>query len=236
MKFLSCFIIDDQFPNLVLLEKYIGETEGLCLAGQETDPIKAMNLFLDGEVTADICFLDIDMPGISGLELATMIGHLTSIIFISGHRQYGPEAFELNAVDYLLKPISHSRFTEAVAKARKLHGRDIKPAVQRDSFFINGTGKGSWIKLAFSDVLYIKGESNYVNYVLKANAHLSYSSMEKAERNVLEHNFIRIHKSYIVNIHHITKIDGATVALSNGESLPIGRSYKDAVMRRLMGQ
>ncbi|MNU20690.1 Transcriptional regulatory protein YehT [compost metagenome] len=235
MKMISCYIIDDQFPNLILLEKYIGETEGVYLAGKESDSIKAMNQLLEGEITADITFVDIDMPGISGLELASLINHLTSIVFITAHRQYGPEAFNLNAVDYLLKPISYTRFTEAVAKASDLQSHRTRPIAPRDSFFINGTGKGSWIRVAFADVLYIKGESNYVNYVLKGNSYLSYSSMEKAERNVLQHNFIRIHKSYIVNMNHITKIDGATVTLSNGESLPIGRSYKDAVMKRLMG-
>lgn len=236
MKNLSCYIIDDQFPNLMLIEKYIDETEGLSLAGQETDPITAMNLLLDGEITADITFLDIDMPGISGLELATMIGHLTSIIFITGHRQYAPEAFMLNAIDYLLKPISYTRFAEAVEKARNKNGSLPKPQKLSASFFINGTGKGSWIKVDYNDILYIKGESNYVNYVLKDKAILSYCSMEKAEKKVVAHNFIRLHKSYIVNIDHIVKLDGSGVTVSNGESLPIGRNYKEEVMRRLLGE
>lgn len=236
MRNLTCYIVDARPVVHELLSSYVEMTPGLVLLGREVNPLKAMKALLSKQVQADITFTDVDLPGLNGIELAGAVNQLTSLIFITEKREYGPEAFEHNVMDYILTPFSYCRFLKSIEKVRTLVLGRKKTAsdIKAPFLFIPGDGKGSWIKLMHEDILYIKADSNYMHFVTHDRTRMSYTTMEQTEKDLPSELFVRIHKSYIVNIQRVTKIDSHTVYLSNGAELPIGRSNKSLLMQRIL--
>lgn len=229
---IRCYIVDDQSLVLDLLQAYVDKTEGLVLAGRETDPNRAATRLLDGSIEADVVFLDIDMPGLSGMELANMVSHIVRIVFTTAHRQYAPEAFEVNAVDYMMKPLSYERFLKGVDKIREALGK--RENELPDYIFVPGDGKSAWIKITLEDIMYIKSDSNYLHIVTEQKEWMSYMTMDSISQELPKKYFYRIHKSYIVNIRKVAKVDPQTVYLISGTELPIGRSYKNELLDRII--
>lgn len=223
---LTCYIVDDIPVSLELIKAYIEQTPGLELAGTETDSVRAMEQLIRGEVQADLTFLDIEMPVLNGMQVAEIVGKHTRVVFTTGHSKYGPDAFALNALDYLMKPVSYERFLQTIGKARELLGNGKTDKEPSRFLFIPGTGKGSRIKLLFDDIIYIKADSNYINYVLRDRTIMSYCSMENAVKALPAHQFCRVHRSYAVNIAMIDKIEAQAAIMIDGTEIPLGRKYK----------
>jgi len=227
----TCYVIDDEFHAIDTLIGYINKFPGLSLVGSNVNPLIAIDE-ISNMPQVDIVFLDVDMPELSGLDVADIISSRSAVIFTTAYPNYAVQAFEKNGSDFILKPISFERFTKSVTKVQNL----LKPKklaenqVANEHFFINPGVKGRMIQLSYSDILYVEGLKNYVVIYTIDNKYITYLSLKEIENAIPQTKFIRIHKSYIVNIDKIKSIDGNIVLLSNSIELPIGISFKDSFL------
>ena len=223
---LKCVIIDDEQHAIDLLTDYISELPSLSLYKTYTNPIFALD-DIKADDDLDIIWLDIDMPGISGLEVAKSLRHKTKkLIFTTAHTQYAVEAFEVKADNYLLKPIKLSRFVSLVSELTETLSQ---PEVAKSNFFfIKGDEKGKLIRLDMDSIIMIEGLKNYIVIYTKTERFTTYLTMLEAEMALLnDGKFMRIHKSFIVNSEEIKKVNGSTVYLTNDIEIMLGTSYKE---------
>ena len=229
---LTCWIIDDEPLAIELLESYVAKTPLLKLTGSYSSALEAMQDAATKSV--DIIFLDIQMPEISGMEFARFVKEDTRIIFTTAFSEYALEGYRVDALDYLLKPISYTKFLEATKKALKwfelkesAQNKDTKatPVQQEEQMFVKADHK--LIRILFKDILYIEGWKDYVKIHLKDKPHpiLSLMSMKGLEETLPSTNFIRIHRSFIIQKNKIDSISKNRVTIGDKE-LPIGESYK----------
>jgi len=225
----SCYVIDDEFHAIETLVGYISKLPSLNLVGTNTNPIKAIDE-ITNSLPVDIVFLDVDMPELSGMDVADIISPHSSVIFTTAYPNYAVQAFEKSGADFILKPISFERFTKSVTKVQNLiKSKKLSDQhVQEEHFFINPGVKGRMIQLSYSDIIYIEGLKNYVVIYTVDGKFITYLSMREIEKSIPETKFARIHKSYIINIDRIKSIDGNNVILSPTLELPIGTSFKDS--------
>ncbi|KMQ64603.1 hypothetical protein ACM46_10135 [Chryseobacterium angstadtii] len=224
---LKCVIVDDEPNAAKLLEDYINRVPFLELCGVFFDGEKALENMVYSNI--DIIFLDINLPGLNGLELASIISTKTKIIFTTAYSQYAVESYEKNAADYLLKPIPFNRFLSSIIKVKDLieqkdtSGKEIEDADQQEYFFIK-TGYET-VKIYFRDLKYIEGSREYIFLHTTQGKQMCYKRMkEMAER--LPEQFVRVHHSFIVNINHISKVDSVQVFIQE-DRIPIGTTYKE---------
>jgi len=230
----TCYVIDDEYHAIDTLVGYINKFPGLNLVGSNTNPLEAINE-IRNSAQVDIVFLDVDMPELSGLDVADIISPYASVIFTTAYPNYAVQAFEKNGSDFILKPISFERFTKSVTKVQNLL-RSKSMADQHlanEHFFINPGIKGRMIQLSYADILYIEGLKNYVVIYTTEGKYITYLSMREIEKAIPLSKFIRIHKSYIVNIDRIKSIDGNNVILAQSNELPIGISFKDSFINMI---
>jgi DNA-binding LytR/AlgR family response regulator len=230
----TCYLIDDEEHAIDTLVGYINRFPSLNLVGTSINPLEAIDEITNTK-PVDIVFLDVDMPELSGLDVADIISPYTSVIFTTAFPNYAVQAFEKNGSDFILKPISFERFTKSVTKVQNLI-RSKKLSDQHsenEHFFINPGVKGRMIQLSYSDILYIEGLKNYVVIYTPDNKYITYLSMREIEKSIPLSRFIRIHKSYIVNIDRIKSIDGNIVILSQTVELPVGISFKDSFINMI---
>jgi len=224
----TCYVIDDEEHAIDTIVGYINKFPGLELIGTSINPLIAINEIREKPV--DIVFLDVDMPELSGMDVADIISPFTAIIFTTAFPNYALQAFEKNGSDFLLKPISFDRFTKSVTKVQNLirskHQSEV--SVNNGYFFINPGVKGKMIKLNYADILYIEGLKNYIVIYTVEGKHITYLSMKEVEKAIPDDQFVRTHKSYIINLNKIKSIDGNSVIMVPNIELPIGISFKDA--------
>lgn len=228
----TCYVIDDEEHAIDTLVNYINKFPGLNLVGTCINPLKAIDDITNTN-QVDIVFLDVDMPEISGLDVADIISPHTAVIFTTAYPNYAVQAFEKNGSDFLLKPISFERFTKSVTKVQNLirSKKMSEHQPEDENFFINPGIKGRIIQLSYSEIIYIEGLKNYVVLYTIDGKHITYLSMREIEKLLPMSRFTRIHKSYIVNIEKIKSIDGNNVILSPSIELPIGISFKDSFIQ-----
>lgn len=219
---LSCLIVDDE-PNAGrLLQDYIGKVPYLTLKGICFDATEALEWF--SHSSADLLFLDINMPGLSGIELVNILPKEQKVIFTTAYSEYALQSYEYNVVDYLLKPITFQRFMMAITKAAS--AGEILPAPPAAEEYMFVKSDKQMIRVNFRDILYFEALKEYICVHTKSQKIITYKRMkELAER--LPTHFTRIHNSYIINGDHISKVEGNFVLIDN-KSLPIGISYKDS--------
>ena len=229
---LTCWIIDDEPLAIELLESYVAKTPLLKLTGSYSSAIEAMQDAATKSV--DIIFLDIQMPEITGMEFARFVNENTRIIFTTAFSEYALEGYRVDALDYLLKPISYSKFLEATKKAVKwfemketANSKDATISIgqEEEQIFVKADHK--LIRILFKDILYIEGWKDYVKIHLKDKPHpiLSLMSIKGLEESLPSSRFIRIHRSFIIQKNKIDSISKNRVTIGNKE-LPIGESYK----------
>ena len=225
---LTCYVIDDEYHAIETLTGYIKKFPGLDLIGSSINPLKAIDEITNSK-PADIVFLDVDMPELSGLDVADIISPHAAVIFTTAYPNYAVQAFEKNGSDFMLKPISFDRFAKSVTKVQNLLKlkklADQQP--ENENFFFNPGVKGRMMQLSYSDILYIEGLKNYVVIYTDDNKYITYLSMREIEKAIPLSKFIRIHKSFIINVDKIKSIDGNNVILSPTVELPVGISFKD---------
>ncbi|AXY77875.1 DNA-binding response regulator [Paraflavitalea soli] len=225
-----CLIIDDEPLARQLMESHVRQVKSLQLVGTCETALEAFE-WLHRE-PVDLLFLDIQMPGITGLNFLKSIKHPPKVIFTTAYMEYAVEAFELEAVDYLLKPITFERFIKAIQKvvAPKEVASLAQAQAPGDAIFIKVQKR--LLRIAYPDIFYIEGFGDYIKVVTANAVHTSYFSLNKIGELLPEQQFIRIHKSFIINVGHIQFVEGSLVRILDKE-LPLGVTYKDSLYKKL---
>lgn len=224
---LKCAIVDDEPLALELLKSYVKKTPVLELNVAYSSAIEAMKMLPDNLV--DLLFLDIQMPELNGLEFSHMVPEDTRIVFTTAFGQYALDGYKVNALDYLLKPISYTDFLQSVNKAvqwfDRKRGTDNEPTDKSDFIYVKSDYK--LIQISLKDILYIEGLKDYVKIHLEGESRpiLSLTSLKALEEKLPTDRFIRVHRSYIVQKQKIKVIDKARIVFGK-EYIPVSESYK----------
>ena len=228
--------VDDEPPALEVLKKFITSVHSLELAATCSDAIEAMNFLQAKQV--DLIFLDIKMPELLGTDFIRALKNPPKVIFTTAYRKYAIEGFELDAVDYLLKPISFDRFLKAVSKIMQTPLSETKPEDETQNKKTDSNGYISFrsdrkmIKVALSDILYIESIKDYIKVVTVTNTVITKQSISSVEEMLPAEMFIRIHRSYIVALNKIESYNNELVWIAKQE-LPISRMYRHEVGKTL---
>lgn len=229
---INCVIIDDEPLARKGLGEYIADAGFLNLAGEFDSPLKATGLISSGQV--QLLFLDIQMPRITGLDFFKSLQHPPPVIFTTAYPQYALEGFEVNALDYLVKPFSFERFLKAAFKAKEYYevrDSNLSEAAASDYFFIKSDNK--LIKIQFEDVLYVEALQNYVTIHTPAKKYMTYLTFKAVEDYLPADKFLKVHKSYIVAASRIDSIEGNDIRIGQ-QHIPISRNLKEEVMEKLL--
>ena len=230
---LRCALVDDEPLALSLFESYVRKTDSLELCGSYSSAIQAMKSLPEHPV--DLLFLDIQMPELNGLEFSRMVSDNTRIIFTTAFEQYAIDGYRVNALDYLLKPISYNDFIEAVNKAlqwfelrKKAETPDsVQTSLPTDSNHIYVKSDYKIVQIELDKILYIEGLKDYIKIYTEDNPRpiLSLTSMKTMEEKLPSNRFIRVHRSYIVQKQKIKIIDKGRIVFGK-EYIPVSDSYK----------
>jgi DNA-binding LytR/AlgR family response regulator len=228
MKKLSCIIVDDEPVARKILHEFVDHVPFMDLQGKFENATKA-EAFLKNNVV-DIIFLDIEMPKVSGLQFLQKMNIESMVILTTAFPQYALEGYELDIIDYLLKPFAFNRFLKAVQKAKDYHEMKtrIGGTIQSSYIFIKSEKRIEKIEL--NDMLYAESVGNYVSVYTDGKKIIAYLTMKSLESQLPVDDFIKIHQSYLVNCSKIDAIEGNEIKIG-GKSLPISRNYRDLVMK-----
>jgi two-component system, LytTR family, response regulator len=237
---IKCIAIDDEPLALDLLESFIGKTPFLNLEGKCASPFEALEILQNEEIS--VIFLDVMMPDLSGLDFGKSLNNPPLIILTTAYDNFALEAFNINAIDYLLKPFSYERFLRAAIKAREyLHFKNSYKKEGGDSFLLEKDFGPSYIfiradysnlKLMFSDILYIQGFKDYVKIFTKNSSKPIFTklNLKNFYEKLPSSQFVRIHKSYVVSIANIHSLQRDRVTIEN-TLIPIGEFYKEELFK-----
>jgi DNA-binding LytR/AlgR family response regulator len=236
-KKVTCLAVDDEPLALSILKKYIGSVENLELVGTCENAVQALQLLQKFKV--DLIFLDIQMPQIMGTDFIRTLKKSPKIIFTTAFRKYAIEGFELDAVDYLLKPISFERFLKAVNKVLQTN-LDAPDSLYRVNDSVSESAPAhayfrvdrKMVKVFLHDILYIEGFSDYVKIITSSKTLITKQLISTLEETLPGEIFLRIHRSFIVSVNKINSYNAELIVIGNVE-LPIGRLFKQNVIRKL---
>ncbi|MCR4854434.1 MAG: LytTR family DNA-binding domain-containing protein [Prevotella sp.] len=245
---LTCIIVDDEPLAVSLLESFVGRTSGLELLASFTDSVEAVAAIRDQK--PDLVFLDIQMPDLNGMDLARIVPEQTSIIFTTAFKEYAFESYEVSALDFLLKPIRYNKFLVAVEKARKRKtplmaaaessteeaattNADAGQSASRSSCFIRVDGELR--QLPFASILYVSGMKDYVMFYLEGERRplITHLTMKSVEDMLPRDRFLRVHRSYIIALDHIRKVDRNDCIYIGDEVIHVTDAYADDFHRFL---
>ena len=229
---IKAIIVDDEPLALDVLETYIAQLPELELVARCENALEAREVLKQHDV--DLMFLDINMPQLTGIDFVKTLSVKPNFIFTTAHPYYAVEGFELNAIDYLMKPIPLERFMKAVNKVINMQlGETTAPEKKKENFIFVKADK-KLIKVNFDDILYIEGLKDYVIIRQKEGRIITLHTMKSLEAKLPDHIFKRIHRSYIVNIGAIDAIVGNMIELkekSQVKHIPIGKNYREELLK-----
>jgi len=226
---MTCIAIDDEPKALDILKLFIAKIPFLVLQGTFRDPLQAMDHIAGNK--PDLVFLDINMPALSGLQLLKSLTSTPLVILTTAYSEHAIESYELNVVDYLLKPFEFERFLKAVMKAKDLfvlksenerRGKRSRPKYEDVIYIKSGT---KTFRIKTDTILYVEGLGNYVTFYLPDKKIISYLSFQEVLKMLPPEMFCRIHKSYIISLKHIDVIEKHQVIIKN-RSIPIGQTFR----------
>jgi DNA-binding LytR/AlgR family response regulator len=233
MRITEVLIVDDEPLAQDILEAYVLKTPGLHIAGKCKNALEAFSYINKHQI--DLLLIDINMPEISGIDFLKSLKHPPMVIFTTAYSEYAVESYELNAVDYLLKPVSFERFLKAINKATELLQNDSEPipnapatpSLADNVLFVKSDGK--LLKIDITQLWLIEGLKDYLKLHTESGKIIVHSTMKNFEDQLAQlPYFVRVNKSYIINIKYITEIDGNMIRLKD-QHIPIGSTYKDEV-------
>jgi DNA-binding LytR/AlgR family response regulator len=223
---INCVIIDDEPLAREGIASYVKEVDFLHLVGTCENPVELIKLLDEHKV--DLIFLDIQMPKMSGIDFLKITKNPPMVIITTAFPSYALEGFQLNVLDYLLKPITFDRFLKSVNKAKDYHHLLTKPS---DYCFIKCGSK--YEKIQFDDILYVEGMQNYVNIYTTKGKYVTLLYLKNMEENLDNKSFIRVHKSYVVSINKIEGIEGNEIFIQSYR-IPISRNYREQVIQQVV--
>lgn len=234
---ISCIIVDDEQHAIDILKNHIGKTSFFHLAGSYQNPVDALEALSRNET--DLVFLDIQMPGLSGIDFARAIHGKVKVIFTTAYSHYAVEGYDLDVIDYLLKPVGYARFLKAANRALALmnQGSAERPAeipLEDDYLFVKTESKGKLIKINLEDIDYIEGMKNYVAFYHNGTQTLALLNMKDLEERLPLKHFIRVQKSFIIPIRKVTGIEGNLIKLKDvRKEIQLGAMYKTEFLQIL---
>lgn len=226
---INCIIVDDEPLAREILETFTRKVPFLNLAASCKNAFEAINELQKGNI--DLVFLDIQMPDLNGIQLYKSLTYKPLLIFTTAYSNFAVDGFEMDAIDYLVKPFSFERFIKAANKALEVSkAQFIADRNSRDFMFVKDGTKV--VKINFTDILYLEGMKDYVKIVLKDKFVLTLITMQNIMNRLPSDRFTRIHRSYIVNISQIDLLERNRIVIK-GKWLPIGSSYKEHLAKVL---
>ena len=230
MQKIKVLLVDDEFLALQLLENFVKEVPELELVAKTKSPMEAQNILSNTNI--DILFLDIQMPTLSGVNLLKNLKNPPLTIFTTAYSDYALTAFDLNMIDYLLKPFSFERFLQAVHKAQRQLSTS-NPIHKKDSpHFLSVKANSKIVKVFIDDILFIEGLKEYVKIVCATENIVTFERLKNLEVILPANQFLRVHKSYIINTAKVTAIEGNLLTIGT-HFIPISRGKKEMVVRRI---
>jgi len=220
-----CLAVDDEPPALDILKNYIQAVSSFELAGTCINAVDALNVLRSTHV--DLMFLDIQMPQLLGTDLLRTLNNPPKVIFTTAYREFAIEGFELNAVDYLLKPISFERFLKAVNKVMDIKLPQQMQQETQDAYLYFRSDR-KMHKVAMDDIIFIESLKDYIKVVTKSKTIITKQSISSIEERLPKSSFIRIHRSFIVSLSKVQSYSPELIAIGN-EELPVSRMYRHEV-------
>lgn len=226
---IQCVVIDDEQHAIDVLAHYINKTEYMNLAGSSLDPVAGLQLVND--LQPGLIFLDIQMPNLSGMDFIKTLDKKFNVVITTAYSEFAAEGYDLDVVDYLMKPIPYPRFLKAVQKTINLHTGNPFSAqneqLDGDYVFVKTEHKGKLLKINLPDIEYVEGMKNYVAIHHNGVRTLALLNMKDLEERLPRKYFVRVHKSFIVSIPRIVTIEGNQVILKNiNAEILLGDAYK----------
>ncbi|MGH1386035.1 LytR/AlgR family response regulator transcription factor [Kordia sp.] len=222
---MKCIIIEDEIPAQRILKSYIAKVSYLELVGTFNAALKAYDT-INAEAI-DLIFLDINLPDISGLSFLRTLKNPPTIIMTTAYPDYAVESFEFETIiDYLVKPFSLERFLKAIQKTQRIQTKIIETAIEKpalETLFLNVDK--TFYKIQFQEIFYVESERNYLTLVSKQQKLSFIGALRTWKEKLPEHQFIQIHKSFVINKDHVDKISGNEVYIHD-KRIPIGRTFK----------
>ena len=233
---INCLVVDDEELARDLMENYIGRLSHLNLVGKCANPLEAMQVLQDQEV--DLIFLDIQMPELTGIEFLRTLTHKPLVVFTTAYKEYALDGFDLDVADYLLKPFRFERFLQAVNKASTILKNSNSTLESKPVTEENDKNKHLLIKsdfkvfrVKYEDISHIESMKEYVAFHTNLGRKLSLGSLKKLQLELPNEEFIRVHKSFIVNVKHIVALEGNMIHIGD-KKIPVGASFKVELMKR----
>lgn len=228
---MNCLIVDDNKIARTTLKKLVSLDASLTLIDECSNATEAYYKILNNPV--ELLFLDIEMPGMTGMELAQSLGEKRPlIIFTTSKRDYAADAFDLNVVDFITKPINPVRFLQAIEKAKEFSkNRSLAPDNKEEDFiFIRDSNTVR--RLELSDVLFLEAQGDYVKICISNQSYHIHSTLKSVEEKLPASIFLRVHRSFIINMSKIDTIEGGTLII-NGNLVPVSDAYRAALNKRM---
>ncbi len=220
---LKCLIVDDENIARKILSEYVSKVPELELVASCSSALQALNYIKNDNI--DVLFLDIQMPDLDGISFLTSLTSTPSVIFTTAYDQYALKGYELEIVDYLLKPISFERFSKAITRFENLENKGNQHTLE-PSFFVKEGDE--FIKILVKDIDYIEGLKDYAKIVTGKNYCLALKTLKSIEDVLRPYNFMRIHKSYIAPLSKIRQYNGKCILINHSE-IPVGSRYREAL-------
>jgi DNA-binding LytR/AlgR family response regulator len=228
---MKCLIVDDNKMARMAMKQLVGQVKDLELVEECEDAMAAYHII--NKQPIDLLFLDIEMPGMTGLELTKNLGHKSPlIVFTTAKKDYAVEAFELNVVDYLVKPVTPARFLQAVERAQETLASDKEEVKVEAQEFVFVKDNGILKRINVDEILYLEAMGDYVKVHTPAKFHVLHATLKSIEEKLSPQKFIRVHRSYIVSLSKIDFIQEGVIAIGKA-SVPVADTYRTALNKRL---
>lgn len=229
---IRCLLVDDEPPALKVLLSHISKVNGIDVVGTCKSSFEAFNML--NEQAIDLIFLDIKMPTLNGIDFLRNLSNPPKVIFVTAYREFAVDGFELDVIDYLVKPVSFERFLKAVSRVKTKFGLEVN--LQREEFIANPVAflylkvNKSLQKVFVNEILYVESWKDYVKLFLADGTSIIVKQSISSIENLLSvHSFLRVHRSYLVAIKKISAYSNMAIQI-NDANIPIGRLYKQRVM------
>lgn len=231
---IRCYILDDEQPAIDIIKKYISKIPELLLVGTNTNPLSAIEFISKNNI--ELVFLDIQMDEMNGLEVIKTLGDKYKYVLCTAYSEFAVNGYDLDAVDYLLKPITFQRFERALIRVdKRINSTNMfHEAIIDDYIYVKTESKGKMLKIDLSDILYIEAKSNYVAFHLEHKKILSHITLKELEERLSHLYFLRVHKSFIIPLRRIISVQNCEIHLKNVPiPIPLSSLYKDSFFNKV---